>query len=84
MGQGIMQTPRVIQTHRSSKPDGYLLGSRSSGALFAREQQERVGLFEKYIPELAQALHALTGEKKVEIEEHLEKRNTWQGRMYAS
>jgi len=39
----------------------------------AREQQERVGLFEKYIPELAQALHSLTGEKKLEIEEHLEK-----------
>jgi DNA topoisomerase VI B subunit len=39
----------------------------------AREQQDRVDLFEKYIPELASALAELTGEKKSEIQEHLEK-----------
>ncbi len=39
----------------------------------AREQQERIGLFEKYIPELAGALSNLTGEKKTEIEESLQK-----------
>lgn len=39
----------------------------------AREQQDKVNLFEKYIPELAHALSALTGEKKAEIEEHLHK-----------
>ncbi len=39
----------------------------------AREQQERVSLFEKYIPELANSLSVLTGEKKTELEEHLQK-----------
>ncbi|MBI5391511.1 DNA topoisomerase VI subunit B [Candidatus Woesearchaeota archaeon] len=39
----------------------------------AREQQERVNLFEKYIPELAASLSVLTGEKKLELQEHLEK-----------
>ena len=37
----------------------------------AREQQERIGLFEKYIPELAASLAILTGEKKSDIEEEL-------------
>ena len=39
----------------------------------AREQQERVDLFEKYIPELAGALSSLSGEKKTVIEEGLQK-----------
>ncbi len=39
----------------------------------AREQQERVNLFEKYIPELANALHVLTGEKKEVLIHGLEK-----------
>ena len=39
----------------------------------AREQQERVNLFEKYIPELASALSDLSGEKKTQIEEGLQK-----------
>ncbi len=39
----------------------------------AREQQERVDLFEKYIPELASALSSLSGEKKTAIEEGLQK-----------
>jgi len=39
----------------------------------AREQQERVSLFEKYIPELAASLSSLSGEKKNEIQEALEK-----------
>ena len=39
----------------------------------AREQQERVNLFEKYIPELAGSLANLTGEKKAVIQESLEK-----------
>ena len=39
----------------------------------AREQQERVDLFEKYIPELADALSNLSGEKKIVIEESLQK-----------
>ena len=39
----------------------------------AREQQERVNLFEKYIPELANSLSVLSGEKKTIIQEGLEK-----------
>jgi len=39
----------------------------------AKEQQERINLFEKYIPELASALAVLSGEKKVEIQENLQK-----------
>ncbi len=39
----------------------------------AREQQERVNLFEKYIPELAAALAELSEEKKEKIQEELEK-----------
>ena len=39
----------------------------------AREQQERINLFEKYIPELANSLSILSGEKKLEIEENLKK-----------
>ena len=37
----------------------------------AREQQERVNLFEKYIPELANSLSVLSGEKKQIIEDGL-------------
>lgn len=37
----------------------------------AREQQERVNLFEKYIPELSSALGKLSGEKKATIEKSL-------------
>ena len=36
----------------------------------AREQRERVNLFEKYIPELANSLSVLTGEKPDIIEEN--------------
>ena len=39
----------------------------------AREQQERVNLFEKYIPELAKALAELSEEKPEKIQEELEK-----------
>jgi DNA topoisomerase-6 subunit B len=39
----------------------------------AREQQERVNLFEKYIPELAKALAELSEEKAEKITEELEK-----------
>ena len=39
----------------------------------AKEQQERISLFEKYIPELASSLSILSGEKKDMIRESLEK-----------
>ncbi len=39
----------------------------------AREHQEKISLFEKYIPEVAEALAHLTGEKKTVIEEDLQK-----------
>jgi len=40
----------------------------------AAEQKEKISLFEKYIPELASALHNLTDESKTKIEENLRKR----------
>ncbi len=40
----------------------------------AAEQKEKINLFEKYIPELASALHNLTNENKTKIEENLRKR----------
>ncbi|MBI5797532.1 DNA topoisomerase VI subunit B [Candidatus Woesearchaeota archaeon] len=52
---------------------GRKLASYIRKTVRAREQQERVDLFEKYIPELAAALSILTGEKKKELEEELEK-----------
>ncbi len=39
----------------------------------AAEQKERIGLFEKYIPELASSLSVLSDEKKTIIEENLKK-----------
>jgi len=39
----------------------------------AKEQQDKVNLFEKYIPELASSLSDLTSEKKTKIEEDLKK-----------
>ena len=39
----------------------------------AKEQQDRVNLFEKYIPELATSLSEITGNKKEKIQEELEK-----------
>ena len=39
----------------------------------AKEQQDRVNLFEKYIPELAASLSEITGNKKEKIQEELEK-----------
>ena len=39
----------------------------------AREQQEKINLFEKYIPELVNSLHTLTGEKKEILHEELKK-----------
>ena len=39
----------------------------------ARDQQERVNLFEKYIPELASSLSILSGGSKTALQEHLEK-----------
>ncbi|MBS3150056.1 DNA topoisomerase VI subunit B [Candidatus Woesearchaeota archaeon] len=39
----------------------------------AKEQKERISLFEKYIPELANALSNISGENKSSIEENLKK-----------
>ncbi len=51
---------------------GRQLASYIRKTVRAREQQEKVDLFEKYIPELAGALSSLTGEKKETIIEHLQ------------
>jgi len=50
---------------------GRRLGGYIRKNVRAREQMERAGLFEKYIPELASSLSNLTGDKKEEIESNL-------------
>ncbi len=52
---------------------GRQLGSYIRKTVRVREQQERVNLFEKYIPEVANGLSILSGNKKEKIEEHLKK-----------
>ena len=52
---------------------GRQMGAYIRKTVRAREQQERVNLFEKYIPELANALSNLTGAKKIELEGNLQK-----------
>ena len=52
---------------------GRQMGSYIRKTVHAREQQEKINLFEKYIPELVNSLHVLTGEKKELLQEELSK-----------
>ena len=52
---------------------GRQMGSYIRKTVHAREQQEKIDLFEKYIPELVNSLHVLTGEKKELLQEELSK-----------
>ena len=72
--EAVASYPEIIKEIRLALQDaGRKLASYIRKTVKAREQQERVGLFEKYIPELAGALATLTGEKKSELEEELQK-----------
>ncbi|MSR85780.1 DNA topoisomerase VI subunit B [Candidatus Woesearchaeota archaeon] len=70
--EAVASYPEIIKEVRLAIQDaGRKLASYIRKNVRAKEQQERIGLFEKYIPELAASLATLTGEKKSEIEEEL-------------
>ncbi len=70
--EAVASYPEIIKETRLALQDaGRKLASYIRKNVKAREQQERVNLFGKYIPELAASLATLTGEKKSEIEEEL-------------
>lgn len=72
--EAVASYPDIMKEVRLALQDtGRKLASYIRKTVKAREQQERVDLFEKYIPELAGALATLTGESKKEIEAELEK-----------
>ncbi|MBS3140907.1 DNA topoisomerase VI subunit B [Candidatus Woesearchaeota archaeon] len=72
--EAIAQYPEIIKEIKLALQDaGRELGSFIRKNVRAKEQREKIDLFEKYIPELANALSNLSNEKKSEIEENLEK-----------
>ncbi len=72
--EAIAHYPEIIKEMKLALQEaGRQMASYIRKTVKAREQQERVNLFEKYIPELASSLSDLTGEKKIAIEENLQK-----------
>jgi DNA topoisomerase-6 subunit B len=72
--EAIAHYPEIIKEIKLALQDaGRALGSYIRKHIKAKEQQERVNLFEKYIPELASSLSNLTGESKQSIEDDLKK-----------
>lgn len=72
--EAIAHYPEIIKDMKLAIQEaGRQMASYIRKTVKAREQQERVNLFEKYIPELATALSNLSGEKKTDIEENLQK-----------
>ncbi len=66
--------PEIIKEIKLALQDvGRQLGSYIRKTVKVKEQQERVGLFEKYIPELSSSLYNLTGVNKGKIEASLQK-----------
>src|SRR3989338_6684577 len=72
--EAIAHYPEIIKEMKLALQEaGRQMASYIRKTVKAREQQERVNLFEKYIPELASALSGLSCEKKTLIEEALQK-----------
>ncbi len=72
--EAIAHYPEIIQQMKLALQEaGRQMASYIRKTVKAREQQERVNLFEKYIPELAASLSNLSGEKKETIQEALGK-----------
>lgn len=72
--EAIAHYPEIIKQVKLALQDiGRKLGSYIRKTVKVKEQQERVNLFERYIPELANSLSSLTGEKKEDITKDLEK-----------
>ncbi len=72
--EAIAHYPEIIKQIKLALQDvGRKLGSYIRKTVRVKEQQDRINLFENYIPELAGSLSDLTGEKKTVLEEHLHK-----------
>ncbi len=72
--EAIAHYPEIVKEIKLALQEcGRKLFSFIRKTVHAREQQERANLFEKYIPELADALSDLTGDKKEAIEKDLQK-----------
>jgi len=72
--EAIAHYPEIIKDMKLALQEaGRKMYSYIRKTVHAREQQEKVNLFEKYIPELASSLSELSGEKKQNIEENLHK-----------
>ncbi|MCD4666311.1 DNA topoisomerase VI subunit B [archaeon] len=72
--EAIAHYPEIIKEIKLALQEcGRKLGNFIRKNVKAKEQRERINLFENYIPELASSLNNLTGDKKEEIEENLKK-----------
>ena len=72
--ESVAHYPEIIKEMKLALQEvGRKMASYIRKNVKAREQRERVNLFEKYIPELAASLSELSGRKKVEIQASLEK-----------
>ncbi|MBI2663530.1 DNA topoisomerase VI subunit B [Candidatus Woesearchaeota archaeon] len=72
--EAIAHYPEIIKEMKLALQEcGRKVSSYIRKTVKAREQKEKISLFEKYIPELAAALSDLSDEKKSVIEEDLKK-----------
>ena len=72
--EAIAHYPEIIKDMKLALQDcGRRLSSYIRKTFKAKEQKEKIDLFEKYIPELAASLGDLSEEKKIIIEENLRK-----------
>jgi len=70
--EAIAHYPEIIKEIKLALQEvGRKLGMYIRKNVRAKEQRERAGLFENYIPELASSLSNLTGENKEKIKENL-------------
>ncbi|MFH1332131.1 MAG: DNA topoisomerase VI subunit B [archaeon] len=72
--EAIAHYPEIIKDLKLALQEcGRKLASHIRHTVRAREQKEKLNLFEKYIPEVASALHTLSGESKDSIADGLNK-----------
>src|SRR3989344_132249 len=72
--EAIAHYPEIVKDMKLALQDcGRKMFSYIRKTVRAREQQDKINLFEKYIPELANALSNLSGMKMIEIEANLKK-----------
>ncbi len=70
--EAIAHYPEIIKQIKLALQDaGRKLGSHIRNTVRVKEQKERANLFEAYIPEVADSLSKLSGEKKEDLEKNL-------------